>query len=174
MSSTAITRTALPTLAWMKRSASGPASLLRRAASCSSSASGIASDSAARTRALRVERREIEMRVAAEHQLQALEQRRKAGAESADGALEARAGIGDLAAAAAILHLHADHDLAAFLARVDAMSHRILDQRQQCRRRAAQGKGGGIDLELELQAIGHAHVHQLKVCAHQLQLLPHL
>jgi hypothetical protein len=56
----------------------------------------------------------------------------------------------------------ANVDQAALLARVDAVAHRVLDQREQRHRRAVECARLVLDLEGVTQAVGHAHVHQLE------------
>ena len=61
--------------------------------------------------------------------------------------------------------------LSAFLGRIDAVAHRVLDQRQQRHRRAAQAARRILDVELEREPVRQAHAHELEVGPHQLDLL---
>jgi hypothetical protein len=53
---------------------------------------------------------------------------------------------------------------------VDPVSHGILDQGQQCRRRTANLQDRRVDVHRVLQAIRHAHLHQLEIRADEFQL----
>ena len=81
------------------------------------------------------------LRVAAERELQALAQRREPGAQAhCRLALQPDTRVGHAHEAAAVAHAHVDVDASALLARIDAVAHGVLDERQQRHRRALRAR----------------------------------
>ena len=100
----------------------------------------------------------------------------KAGAEPVASLLadrlQADASIRDTHTAAAVTQPYVDIDASTLFARIDAVTDGVLDQRQQCHRRASQPRRCLIHVQRESQAVRNAHLHQLQVSAHQIDLLP--
>ena len=114
----------------------------------------------------------VELRIAAERQLQPLAQGRQARAQPASLRLESHARVFHADHAAAVAHPDVDIDAPAGLAGIDAMAHGVLDKRQQRHRRTVQSRRGRVEMDRILQPIRHAHLHELQVGAHQLHLVP--
>ena len=83
----------------------------------------------------------------------------------------ADAGVADPQPHLVVDTLAPDLDATALLARVDAVAHRVLDQRQQRHRREAQAAEFGRQVHEEVQSVRHAQVHQFEVGAHQGQFV---
>ena len=105
---------------------------------------------------------------AAERQLQSLAQRRQPRAQSASDVLQPDAGVLHAHDTAIIAHPDIDVDATAGLARIDAMAHGVLDQRQQRHRWTVQPRRRRIEMDGVLQPIRHAHLHEIQVGARQL------
>ena len=116
---------------------------------------------------------ESQFRVAAEREPQALAERRQTRAEPAAGRLESDPRVADAQVATPALQTHMDVDSTTVLARINAVAHRVLDQRQQRHRRAPHPLDGRIDPQVERESVGHPHLHHLEVSPHQVDLLPH-
>jgi hypothetical protein len=85
--------------------------------------------------------------------------------------VEADAAVGDAHLEAPRLGARGDLDAPAVLARVDAVLHRVLQQRQQRHRREATCGQRRRHGDREAQPVGHAHVHRFEVGAHQCHLV---
>jgi hypothetical protein len=91
-----------------------------------------------------------------------LTQRREPGAQPAVRGLQPRARVAHAYDAPCTAALHVDVDDPALLAGIDAVAHRVLDQRQQRHGRTPQRPRRIVDVQREPEAIGHAHVHELE------------
>ena len=86
--------------------------------------------------------------------LQSLAQGGQAGPKPIASPLQANSGIDDLHPAPIAGLRDTDFDATPVLARIDTVSHGILDQRHERHRRAAEREGGFVDVQRELQPVG--------------------
>ena len=79
--------------------------------------------------------------------------------------------VGDRHDGLAALHARADADDAALVCGLDAMAHRVLDQRLQQERRHSRLAGGSVEIPRDSKAVAEADLFDREIALRQVDLL---